>query len=330
VSRLLVDVTNHQATGLSPDGGVRQRCHRDRGCAVHLRLRRDGAHRGRGGVLPTRGRGRRRRLGIPRAAPRRLAVVWSGPGFLIGRRRRTSDVRPLVVVHGHRDGNAPGGRTQISRECLARVRAAERAARRHGSEAVLFCGAGAPGHASEAQQMARAWKGLDVRMLLDERSEDTAQNADEAIVWAREIGTTELILVSSWWHVRMLVYYGGRRFRGVTVRHAKDAPLSARRAPPLARAALHAGSSAGPPGRGGRARGACATRRRRARMRGARGRHRRAGPRLRGARATRQPRRHRGDVRDRGAGQDGCPAVRTREQHGIDLSRTAQKWQSSG
>jgi hypothetical protein len=60
-------------------------------------------------------------------------------------------------VHGHRDGNAVGGRPWISEECAARVRAAECAARRQAVADVLLCGAGAPGFPSEALQMARAW-----------------------------------------------------------------------------------------------------------------------------------------------------------------------------
>ena len=137
----------------------------------------------------------------------------------------TGRSRTLVIVHGHREGNAPGGRREISRECLARVRAAERAARRHEADVVLFCGAGAPGHPSEARQMADEWQGPEIEVRLDERSEDTAQNAVEALAWARALRATRLIVVSSWWHLRLLLYYRGRRFGHLEVRYARTRRL---------------------------------------------------------------------------------------------------------
>jgi uncharacterized SAM-binding protein YcdF (DUF218 family) len=134
-------------------------------------------------------------------------------------RPRTSAAGTLLIVHGHRDGNAVGGRPEISEECVARVRAAERAATACGSRHVLFCGAGADGHPSEAAQMARIWHGPPLELQLDERSSDSAENAHEAATWARALGARELVVVSSWWHLRLRLYYRGPALRGVAVRH---------------------------------------------------------------------------------------------------------------
>ena len=117
--------------------------------------------------------------------------------------------RSLLVVHGHRDGNAVGGRAEISSEAVARVRLAERVAYENRIAPVLFCGAGAPGQPSEARQMAACWRGPVIDVLLDERSTDSAENAAEALRWARELGARELIVVSSWWHLRLPAYYLG-------------------------------------------------------------------------------------------------------------------------
>jgi uncharacterized SAM-binding protein YcdF (DUF218 family) len=127
--------------------------------------------------------------------------------------------RPLVVVHGHREGNAVGGQRWISDECVARVRAAERAARRFRSELVLFCGAGALGGPSEARQMESIWESPTVRTFLDEHSTDTAENAREAREWFDRLSASGLVVVSSWWHVRLRAYYAGSAFAGIAVRH---------------------------------------------------------------------------------------------------------------
>jgi uncharacterized SAM-binding protein YcdF (DUF218 family) len=124
------------------------------------------------------------------------------------RRERSSRPRRLgVIVHGHRDGNAIGARRWISQECLARLRAAERATDRHGATDVLLCGAGVPGFPSEARQMALAWHGPQARLWLDEDSTDTAENAQRALQWTGMIDATRLLVVSSWWHVRLAAYY---------------------------------------------------------------------------------------------------------------------------
>ena len=134
-------------------------------------------------------------------------------------RRKGEPARSLLVVHGHREGNAVGGRAEISREAVARVRLAERVASRDRIASVLFCGAGAPGRPSEARQMAACWRGPAIDVLLDERSTDSAENAAEALWWGRELGARELIVVSSWWHLRLPAYYLGAA--GIAVSHAR-------------------------------------------------------------------------------------------------------------
>jgi uncharacterized SAM-binding protein YcdF (DUF218 family) len=134
---------------------------------------------------------------------------------------RCASERSALVVHGHRDGNAPAGRPSISEECVARLRAAERAARRHKVADVLLCGAGAPGFPSEARQMAMRWRGPHATLWLDEDSTDTAENAMRALQWSATIGARHLLVVSSWWHVRLWIYYRPFRSLGLVVHQVR-------------------------------------------------------------------------------------------------------------
>jgi uncharacterized SAM-binding protein YcdF (DUF218 family) len=84
---------------------------------------------------------------------------------------------------------------------------------------VLFCGAGVPGHPSEARQMAELWDGPAIFPLLDERSRNTAENIDEVAAWSRALHIDELVVVSSWWHLRLWLHYRARRFRGMRTRY---------------------------------------------------------------------------------------------------------------
>lgn len=141
---------------------------------------------------------------------------------------------PLLVVHGHRDGNAVGGRDAISAECVARLERALRYARKHRVGAVLLCGAGNMDGVSEARQMAARWPTGGPPVHLDERSGDSAENAWEASRWARKLGAKELVVVSSWWHVRLRVFYRHPCFIGLAVRH-----VNTRRMRRLCRHFLH-------------------------------------------------------------------------------------------
>lgn len=132
-----------------------------------------------------------------------------------------SAARPALVVHGHREGNAVGDRPWISAECRARLRVAETAALRHEIGQVLLSGSGKSGYPSEARQMAAAWNLRGVRVALDEESDDSAANAEAALSWAHAIGATQLVVVSSWWHLRLLIYYWSRQRGGLSVRYAR-------------------------------------------------------------------------------------------------------------
>ena len=128
--------------------------------------------------------------------------------------------KSALVVHGHRDGNAVGDQPWISAECRARLRVAEATARRRRIEHVLLSGSGKRGYPSEARQMAEAWRCRHVTVSLDEQSSDSAENASAAISWAREICATELVVVSSWWHIRLFVYYLPHHRHALTIRYA--------------------------------------------------------------------------------------------------------------
>jgi hypothetical protein len=66
--------------------------------------------------------------------------------------------------------------------------------------------------------MAELWSGPAIRLWLDEASDDSAENATAAIRWAHQLGATELIVVSSWWHLRLPIYYRRARREGIKVR----------------------------------------------------------------------------------------------------------------
>lgn len=126
--------------------------------------------------------------------------------------------RHVLVVPGHRDGGHAGGEHLITKQCLLRVRAAERlAARRPGIVAVVFAGAGAPGHPSEARQMADAWRGPEVPLICEEDSVDTAYNAACALLVAQALRATHVTVVSSCWHLRLPLYYLPYRRHGIKI-----------------------------------------------------------------------------------------------------------------
>ncbi|HTI35263.1 MAG TPA: YdcF family protein [Miltoncostaea sp.] len=83
--------------------------------------------------------------------------------------------------------------------CAARVRLAGELAT--ADDVVLLSGwARAPGAASEAELMRRAWRGAAARVLLDDGARHTAENAVHAARVAREFGAGEVLVVTSRWH----------------------------------------------------------------------------------------------------------------------------------
>lgn len=83
--------------------------------------------------------------------------------------------------------------------CAARVAAASALARE--DDVVVLTGwARTPGHSSEAELMRRAWTGPAARLVLDDGSTHTAQNAVHATRVAREAGARQILVVTSHWH----------------------------------------------------------------------------------------------------------------------------------
>ncbi len=103
--------------------------------------------------------------------------------------------RRLIVVLGYSDGRS----SELHPICAARL--AHAAALAGEGDVVLLSGwsrhsSGLP----EAELMRRAWLGPTETLLSDPDARHTAQNAANAAVHARELGTREVIVVTSSWH----------------------------------------------------------------------------------------------------------------------------------
>lgn len=106
-------------------------------------------------------------------------------------------VARLVAVLGYSDGTTNG----LHPVCSTRISRAEDVARPH--DVVLLSGwARGRRPMSEARAMARAWNGHPVRLLLDDRARSTYGNAVATASAARELGVSEVVLVTSAWHSR--------------------------------------------------------------------------------------------------------------------------------
>ncbi len=102
----------------------------------------------------------------------------------------------LVVVLGYSDGR----RDSLHPVCAARLKAGAAAAD-DGADAVLLSGWARGGAASsEAELMARSWRGPDCRLVVDSRARITAENAAHARTLARSLGSREIVVVTSRWH----------------------------------------------------------------------------------------------------------------------------------
>ncbi|HLF67727.1 MAG TPA: YdcF family protein [Gaiellaceae bacterium] len=102
----------------------------------------------------------------------------------------------LVAVLGYSDGSR--GLHPVCAERLER--AAGVAAP---GDAVLLSGrARRPSTESEAELMARAWRGAARRVLLDRDARSTYGNARGAAATALELGVQDVVLVTSGWHAR--------------------------------------------------------------------------------------------------------------------------------
>ncbi len=103
----------------------------------------------------------------------------------------------LVAVLGYSARRGDG----LHPVCAARLDAAARAA--EGADAVVLSGwSRRPHRPSEAELMRAAWRGPDVPLLVDGDARTTVGNVRGVARAARELGATEVVLVTSWWHAR--------------------------------------------------------------------------------------------------------------------------------
>jgi uncharacterized SAM-binding protein YcdF (DUF218 family) len=110
-------------------------------------------------------------------------------------------VSTAIVVPGNgrfeRDGTY-----RISRRCLALVREAERLAERLPASTVVFTGwARAGGGESEAEQMAAAWRGPDVELVVEPTATVTAENAARTLPLLMERGIERAVVVCAPLHL---------------------------------------------------------------------------------------------------------------------------------
>ena len=124
-----------------------------------------------------------------------------------------------IVVLGHRNAaTSPGHR--ISDESLARVRHAERLARRLSPRVAVLTGySRTPAGVSEAEQMKEWWCEDEVPALLEVAGRDTAENASRSLPILRATGAVRTVLVvSSPWHIRAPYFFALYRRYGMTAR----------------------------------------------------------------------------------------------------------------
>ena len=106
-----------------------------------------------------------------------------------------SSARRLIVVLGYSDGRSH----ELHPICAARL---EHAAGLVGEgDSVLLSGwSRHPGRLPEAELMRRAWPGTPEALLSDPDARITAENAANAAAHARELGVSEVVVVTSSWH----------------------------------------------------------------------------------------------------------------------------------
>jgi uncharacterized SAM-binding protein YcdF (DUF218 family) len=96
----------------------------------------------------------------------------------------------LVVVLGYSDRRGDG----LHPICAARLATA--AALASPDDTVVLTGR------PEAELMRRAWQGSSNRLLCDTGAGVTAESAAHTARLVRELGVSEVVVVTSWWHCR--------------------------------------------------------------------------------------------------------------------------------
>src|SRR5262249_12326381 len=120
-------------------------------------------------------------------------------------RHRHADLLPLaaaspqvtrvLVVLGYSNGDRDG----LHPVCAARLaRAAELST---DADVVVLSGwSRVPGTRSEAEEMARGWKGRAAEVVVDPDARTTAENAANALDDIHRVGADEVLVVTSGWH----------------------------------------------------------------------------------------------------------------------------------
>lgn len=103
----------------------------------------------------------------------------------------------LIAVLGYSDGRG----AELHEICARRLRRAEKES--CATDVVLLSGwARGSSGASEAELMARSWRGSCRRIVLDRDARSTYGNVVAAAAVAREVDATEVLLVTSRWHAK--------------------------------------------------------------------------------------------------------------------------------
>jgi len=137
----------------------------------------------------------------------------------------------LVVVLGYSGRRDHGDLHPI---CRARLDAAARIVA--GGDTVLLSGwARGRRPTSEAELMARSWRGSASAVVTDERARTTAENAAYAAELARELTSSDVVVVTSRWHAaraallfRAMLRGSGTKVAVVPAGSARNLPLVAR------------------------------------------------------------------------------------------------------
>jgi uncharacterized SAM-binding protein YcdF (DUF218 family) len=119
-------------------------------------------------------------------------------------------VTRLVAVLGYSAGRKAG----LHAICAGRLAHAEGLV--DGSSAVVLSG--------EAEVMREAWKGPDVELLFDAGARNTAGNAAGIAALARDLGASEVVLVTSRWHARRAALLLRAGLRGSGIRVTSSSP----------------------------------------------------------------------------------------------------------
>jgi hypothetical protein len=120
-------------------------------------------------------------------------------------------VSRLVAVLGYSDGSG-----SLHPICASRLELAAEVARP--DDVLLLSGwARRPWHDSEAELMARAWKGAASAVLLDGGARSTLGNVVGAVKAALAVEARELVLVTSSWHARRVAALVRSAARGTGV-----------------------------------------------------------------------------------------------------------------